>query len=94
MSACVIGHITVRDAERWAEYRKRVPETLAPYGGVALFRGSRFATFGGEHAHTDTVVVQFPDRAAVENWYRSAAYQALLALREQAADAVLIAYQS
>jgi uncharacterized protein (DUF1330 family) len=94
MSACVIGQITVRDPERWAEYRKRVPETLTPYGGVVLFRGARFAAFGGEHAHTDTVVVQFPDQAAVESWYRSAAYQELLPLREQAADVVLIAYQS
>ena len=29
--AYVIGHITVKDAAKWAEYRARVPATLAPW---------------------------------------------------------------
>src|SRR5262245_4479081 len=31
VTAYVIGHITVKDAERWAEYRSRVPATLEPW---------------------------------------------------------------
>ena len=37
--ACVIGHITVKDPEKWAEYRSRVPATLAPWGAELLLRG-------------------------------------------------------
>jgi uncharacterized protein (DUF1330 family) len=48
----------------------------------------------GEHKHTDTVVIRFPDTAAVAGWYDSAAYQALIPLREEAAEMVLISYES
>lgn len=92
MSACVIGHITVKDAEKWAQYRAQVPATLAPWGAELLFRGKRAAVLSGEHAHTDTVVIRFPDAAAVAGWYNSPAYQALIPLRRQAADLVLVSF--
>ena len=93
-SAVLIGHITVRDPEKWAEYRSRVPETLKPWGGELVFRGRRVAVLSGEHAHADTVVIRFPDPAALTAWHGSPAYQALVPLREQAADVVLIAYET
>ena len=92
MSACVIGHITVRDEGKWAEYRAQVPATLAPWGAELLFRGQLAAVLSGHHAHSDTVVIRFPDTAAVAGWYQSAAYQALIPLREQAADLVLVTF--
>ena len=92
MSACVIGHITVKDEEKWAQYRAQVPATLAPWGAELLFRGQRAAVLSGEHPHTDTVVIRFPDAAAVAGWYNSPAYQALIPLRRQAADLVLVSF--
>ena len=92
MSACVIGHITVKDEDKWAQYRAQVPATLAPWGAELLFRGQRAAVLSGDHAHTDTVVIRFPDTAAVDGWYQSAAYQALIPLRQQAADLDLVVF--
>jgi len=46
----------------------------------------------GPHAHTDTVVIRFPDAASVDGWYQSAAYQALIPLRSEAADLVLVSF--
>ena len=92
MSACVIGHITVRDAEKWAQYRALVPATLAPWGAELLFRGQRAAVLSGEHMHSDTVVIRFPDLAAVDAWYRSPAYQVLIPLRQQAASLDLVVF--
>jgi len=92
MSACVIGHITVKDEEKWAQYRAQVPATLAPWGAELLFRGQRAAVLSGEHAHTDTVVIRFPDEATVDGWYNSPAYQALIPLRRQAADLDLVVF--
>ncbi|MBI2307029.1 MAG: DUF1330 domain-containing protein [Rhodocyclales bacterium] len=91
--ACVIGHITVKDADKWAEYRSRVPVTLAPWGAQLLLRGENAAVLGGSHRHQATVVILFPDLAAVNGWYASAAYQALVPLREQAADVDLISFE-
>ena len=92
MSACVIGHITIRDVDKWGQYRAKVPATLAPWGAELLFRGQLAAILSGEHAATDTVVIRFPDAASVEGWYQSAAYQALIPLREQAAEVTLLSF--
>ncbi len=94
MPAYVIGHITVKDPGKWAEYRSRVPATLAEWQGEVVLRGRRMGVLSGEHRHEDTVVIRFPDAGAVTGWYASAAYQALIPLREQAAEMVLISYES
>ena len=93
-AAYLIGHITVKDPEKWAEYRGRVPGTLEPWGAELVFRGRRAAVLSGAHAHPDAVVIRFPSAAALAGWHGSPAYQALIPLREQAAEVVLIAYES
>lgn len=93
MASYVIGHILIKDSEKWAAYRSRVPATLAPWGAELVFRGKRLAVLSGAHDHTDVVVIRFPDAAAVQAWHGSPGYQALLPLRAQAADVVLLSYQ-
>lgn len=94
MSAYLIGHITVRDPERWAAYRSAVPETLAAHGGTIVFRGTRRAVLAGQHPYNDVVVIHFPDAEGLEAWFHSDAYQALIPLRDQAADVVLVSYDA
>jgi uncharacterized protein (DUF1330 family) len=48
----------------------------------------------GAHRHDDVVVIRFPDPPAVAGWFGSPAYQALIPLREQAAEMILISYES
>ena len=92
--AYVIGHITVRDPGRWADYRSRVPETLAPFGAELVFRGTRTDVLAGAHPHADTVVIRFADRETALAWFASAAYQALVPLRRSAADVDLAIFES
>jgi uncharacterized protein (DUF1330 family) len=94
MAAYVIGHITVRDADKWAEYRSRVPGTLAPWNAELVFRGKQVEVLSGQHDYTDTVVIRFPDQESLTGWFNSDAYQALIPLREQAADIVLVSYEA
>jgi uncharacterized protein (DUF1330 family) len=94
MAAYVIGHISIKDPLKWADYRDRVPATLAPWQAELVFRGKRIAVLSGSHPHADTVVISFPDPAAVHGWFSSPAYQALIPLREAAADVVLVAYEA
>lgn len=94
MPAYLIGHIRVRDAARWVEYRSRVPGTLAPWRGELLFRGQCSSVLAGEQPYPETVVLRFPDLAAIDAWHRSPGYQALIPVREAAADVVLASYQS
>jgi uncharacterized protein (DUF1330 family) len=44
----------------------------------------------GTHRHTDAVVLEFPDLDAARGWHDSTAYQALIALRREAADIDLV----
>jgi uncharacterized protein (DUF1330 family) len=93
-AAYVIGHITVKDPVKWAEYRSRVPATLTPWGAELVLRGRLVSVLAGEHAHSDTVVIRFPDTAAVNGWHSSPAYQALVPLRNEAAEMVLLSYEA
>ncbi|MCE8038594.1 MAG: DUF1330 domain-containing protein [Halomonadaceae bacterium] len=92
-SAYVVGQVTVHDPERWMEYVERVPETLAPWGGEVIMRGQRTAMLAGEPGHPNIVMLRFPDRLAVEQWYASPEYQALVPLRDSAAQVELAAYE-
>ncbi len=91
--AFVIGQIRVKDSALWARYREQVPATLVPWNAELLLRGRQVAALSGATPYTDTVVIRFPDSAAVDGWYGSPAYQALIPLREQAAEVLLVSYR-
>ncbi|MBK6005009.1 DUF1330 domain-containing protein [Ramlibacter ginsenosidimutans] len=91
--AFLVGNITVKNPQKWADYTRQVPGTLAPWGAELVFRGKQVAAFAGGSPHADIVVIRFPHVAAVNGWFASAAYQALIPLRQQAAEVVLLCYE-
>lgn len=93
MPAYAIGQIRIKEPALWAEYKSQVPATVAPWQGEVLARGSKLAVFSGDTAHTDMVVIRFPDAAALRGWHDSPAYQALVPLRLRAADVLLVGYE-
>ena len=92
-NAYVIGHVTVKDSEKWTEYRNKVPATLEPWNAELVFRGSLSSVLSGDHKHSDTVVIRFPNTQAIEDWHSSAQYQLLIPLRKEAAEIDLLAYE-
>lgn len=93
-TAYVVGHISIINTEKWAEYRAQVPDTLAPWGAELVLRGQQARVLAGTHPHSDIVVIRFPDLAAAQGWHASPAYQALVPLRQQAAVVDLITYEA
>ncbi|MDY0057036.1 MAG: DUF1330 domain-containing protein [Methyloversatilis sp.] len=93
MSHYVIGHIRVKDAAQWNDYRARVGATLQPFGAEVVMRGRVAQVFAGYWGGTDTVVLRFSDAAQARAWHDSPAYQALVPLREAGADVVLVGYE-
>lgn len=93
-SAYLIGQIRIKNAALWERYRCQVGATLTPWGGELVFRGQKRVVFSGEQPRDDVVVISFPDPQALANWHASAAYQALIPLREQAADVLLVGYDA
>lgn len=90
--ACIVGRVRVKDPTAWAAYRRGIPATLTPWNGTLVARGTDPLVLTGTCDETDMVVIRFPDRDAVRAWYASAAYQALIPLRDVAADVVIVAY--
>jgi uncharacterized protein (DUF1330 family) len=84
MKAYAIVQETVTDEAMFAEYRKDVIATLAPFGGTFVVRGGHLTVVEGQWPHQRTVIIEFPSRAAAEGWYNSPAYQKIVPLRLKA----------
>jgi uncharacterized protein (DUF1330 family) len=94
MSAYLIGHITINDPEKWKIYVEGVQKSLIPFEADVVFRGKRATVLTGEHPYQHTVVIKFSDQPTLQKWYHSDAYQALISVRDEAADVVIISYDS
>jgi uncharacterized protein (DUF1330 family) len=94
MAAYLIGHITVKDPVEWQKYVDGVRESLLHFGAEIVFRGKRASVLAGEHPHASTVVIRFSDQDTLQKWYHSEAYQALIPIRDRAADLVIISYDT
>jgi uncharacterized protein (DUF1330 family) len=90
----VVGQMTVKNESKWAEYRGQVLATLTPFGGELVFRGNQVRALSGKCPHADIVVIRFPSLAHADAWHNSATYQALLPIRQEAADVVLTTYEA
>jgi uncharacterized protein (DUF1330 family) len=90
MAAYVIVDLEVTDPARFAEYRERVPATLAAYGGRFLVRGGAHEVVEGGWRPRRLVILEFPSLAQAHRWYESEEYREPKALRLRAADANLV----
>lgn len=93
MPAYVVADIVVNDDKGYEAYKSGVAETVAKFGGRFLVRGGEAKSFEGGWQPQRLVIIEFPDMATLEAWYRSADYAPLLALRLQASDGRLVAVQ-
>lgn len=92
--AYVVGQMTVKNPEKWAQYRGQVLATLTPWHGELVFRGQQVQALAGACPHPDIVVIRFPTLADASAWHNSPGYQALIPLRQEAAEVVLLTYEA
>ena len=94
MASYLVGHITVTDDELWQKYVSGVQESLLPFDSKVIFRGKLASVLAGKHEHDLAVVIEFPDQSTLDNWFSSEKYQALIPLRDKAANVVIMAYEA
>ena len=63
---------------------------MAPHGGKMVARGKVGKQLAGEVKHQIEAVFEFPSADAVDNWYESDAYQALIPNRDEAAYVTIV----
>jgi len=86
MPAYLLATIKVTDPEVYQQYVAAVAPTIARFGGRYLVRGGNPGFPEGAWPQNRIVVLEFADRAAVEAWYRSPDYQAIVGLRLAASE--------
>ncbi len=94
MPAYLIGHITVNNPDKWKIYVEGVQKSLKPFEAEVVFRGKLATVLAGEHPYQLTVVIKFSDQPTLQQWYHSDAYQALIPVRDEAADVVIISFDT
>jgi uncharacterized protein (DUF1330 family) len=94
MAAYLIGHIKIKDPVKWRKYVEGVGASLEPFEAKIIFRGKCVKIFAGEHPYDQTVVVEFADQITLQRWYNSENYQKLIPIRQEAADVVIISYDT
>jgi uncharacterized protein (DUF1330 family) len=90
MAAYIIVDLTVTDQPTMDEYRKRVPATVAQYGGRFLVRGGAHETVEGDWKPNRVVVLEFPSLEQAKRWYDSEEYREPKAMRLRAGRANMI----
>jgi len=73
------------DAKALQDYRAANTPLVERHGGRFVVRGGRVDPLEGP-APDRVIVMEFPDAAAAHAWYDDPEYQAIIALRQSAAE--------
>ena len=86
MSAYIVVEVTVKDPEKFQDYREMVPPTLEVYGGKFLVRGGHTEQLEGDRLPARFVVIEFENAERAKAWLNSDEYRDARALRHAAAE--------
>jgi uncharacterized protein (DUF1330 family) len=91
MAAYVIGELLeLTDPAGFREYRRRVPDTIARYGGRFIARQGAIERLDGPWQPAGLTIIEFPSFEQAKRWYDSDEYRELKALRLRAARTTLV----
>jgi uncharacterized protein (DUF1330 family) len=92
-AAYILADIEVTDPAVYETYRREVPALIAAHGGRYLVRGGAVQVLEGDRVPRRMVILEFPDMAHLQAFYRSPDYTRLIALRQTASHGSLIAIE-
>jgi len=92
MSAFFIATVTVKDTEKFQEYATKSKATFDLFDAEVIARGKHQGALTGNANHQAAAIVKFKDMDTLEKWYHCDEYQALISLRDQAADMTISKY--
>lgn len=93
MVAYAIVDVDVHDIADYLAYQQKVAPLLAAAGAHYLARGGEFRVYEGDYQPGRLLVVQFPSLEAMDEFYASEAYQALIPQREACSRSRIVAVQ-
>lgn len=90
MPAYVINDMEITDPQRFEEYKRLSPPTVAAYGGRFLARGGELSALEGDWRPRRLVVLEFPDMAQAQAWLDSPEYAPARRLRQLSANSRMV----
>ncbi len=85
----LIGHVTVKDPDAYAEYAQAAAEAMQPFAPKIITWSRQYENLEGE-SHQRHVVFEFASFDEAKRFYESPAYQAAKALRAGAATGTFV----
>jgi len=93
MSAYIVGTVSINDPETYKKYTAKTPALVAKHGGKFIVRGGEVDTLEGEAFNGRLVVIEFPSKQALQNWYNDPDYQEALLIRQSASQGRVLAVE-
>ncbi len=93
MLAYVIVEIEVLNAERYEEYKRLAPPSIAAFGGRYVVRGGRAETLEGGWSPKRMVLLEFESLERARQWWDSSEYREAKRLRQETARTRMIAVE-
>ena len=90
MHGYILGRVRVDDLDLYKTYADQVPGVMADLGGAYLASGGNAEAVEGGMALDRMVIVGFADVSAAQNFYKSEAYEPLLAIRTNASESNIV----
>jgi len=94
MPALLVADIDVHDPHDYAQYRAANPDIVKRFGGRYLAVGGEVKVLEGDYRPRRTVIIEFPDLAAITAFYDSPEYAELRKIRWRSADSRLVVFET
>ncbi len=92
MSAFFIATVAVKDADKFQQYAEKSKATFDLFKAEVITKGKYHGTLAGDANHQIAAIIKFKDMDTLDKWYMSDEYQALIPLRNKAADMTIVKY--
>jgi uncharacterized protein (DUF1330 family) len=90
MPAYVINDMEITDPQRFEEYKRLSPSTVAAYGGRFLARGGEVTSLEGGWQPRRLVMLEFPSVEQAQAWLHSPEYAPARRLRQLSANSRMV----
>jgi uncharacterized protein (DUF1330 family) len=90
MPAYVINDMDITDPQRFEEYKRLSPPTVAAYGGRFLARGGEVTALEGGWQPRRLVMLEFPSVEQAQAWLNSPEYAPARTLRQLSANSRMV----
>jgi uncharacterized protein (DUF1330 family) len=90
MSVYFIANLKIHDQDEYQKYLLHVEDTVNTFNGKYLAVDKNPEILKGKWDYSRLVLIEFPDKESLKNWYYSPEYQEILKIRLSSADSDII----